>query len=94
MAEQSGGEKTLPASQQKRQKAREEGRVARSQDLTSAVAMLVALAALRYLGPPMFRQLVDILGHFFEEAHALKPTAESATNFMYTAVTAAAYLDH
>jgi flagellar biosynthesis protein FlhB len=80
MAEQSGGEKTLPASQQKRQKAREEGRVAKSQDLTSAVAMLVALAALRYFGMPMFRQMVVILGHFFEEAHALKPTVENFQN--------------
>lgn len=68
MAEQSGGEKSLPASPLKRQRAREDGKVAKSQDLASAVAMLVALAALYFIGPLMFSRMTGALYYFFSEA--------------------------
>lgn len=68
MAEKTGGEKTLPASPHKRQKAREEGRVARSQDLSSAFALLTALLALRYLGPGLFDRQVAMLGYYMRNA--------------------------
>jgi flagellar biosynthetic protein FlhB len=73
MLEQSAGEKTLPASPLKRQRAREEGRVARSQDLCSALALLVALLALRYFGMPAFQRLVGAMRHFFEGADQAWP---------------------
>ena len=60
MPEPSAGEKTLPASPLKRQRAREEGRVARSQDLCAAFAMFAALFALRYFGMPMLRRLMEL----------------------------------
>lgn len=73
MPEPSAGEKTLPASETKKRKAREEGNIARSQDLTSAWALLVALLALRFIGPQMLEELVGAVGHFFANAHNLLP---------------------
>jgi len=81
MAEQSGGEKTLPASPHKREKARNEGRVAKSQDLTSAVAMLVALMALRYFGPGMFNRQVNVLQYYLSDADKLTAEVVSFQSF-------------
>lgn len=64
MAEQPGGEKTLPASPRKRQRAREEGNVPKSQDLSAALMLLVALLALRYLAPMALESLVAACRHF------------------------------
>ena len=73
MAETSAGEKTLPASQQKRQRAREEGTIARSQDLCAGFTMIVALFALRYFGAPMLRRIEDALAYFFQNAPQMLP---------------------
>ncbi len=77
MAEQSGGEKSLPASPLKRQRAREDGKVARSQDLTSAAAMLLALGAMYYIGPHMFRVMLQALHFFIDQAVYLLPDANN-----------------
>ncbi|HOZ48094.1 MAG TPA: flagellar biosynthesis protein FlhB [Candidatus Hydrogenedentes bacterium] len=73
MPEQSGGEKTIPASQHKKRRAREEGNVARSQDLTSGAALLLALIAMRFLGPYVFDHLVESGRFFFGNADSLLP---------------------
>lgn len=73
MAEQSGGEKNLPASPLKRQRARDDGKVARSQDLASGVAMLLALGAMYYIGPSMFASMMGALQFFIAEAGGLVP---------------------
>ena len=49
MAEQ-GGEKSLEPTPHRRQQAREEGQVARSQDLSAAALLIVGLAAILFLG--------------------------------------------
>lgn len=74
MAEQAAGEKTLPASLQKRQRAREEGRVARSQDLCAGFTMIAALFALRYFGPPMLQGIQEAIAYFFRNADQMLPT--------------------
>lgn len=71
MAEQTAGEKTLPASPRKKQKAREDGNVAKSQDLSSAFTLLVALLALWALGPRTIDQLMVITRHYFSEIPTL-----------------------
>ncbi|MBI1319896.1 MAG: flagellar biosynthesis protein FlhB [Candidatus Hydrogenedens sp.] len=71
MAQESGGEKTLPASQQKLDRAREEGNIARSQDLSSAAALAAALLALLMLGKDIFRTLIDAGEYFFGQADIL-----------------------
>ncbi|QDU72171.1 flagellar biosynthesis protein FlhB [Mucisphaera calidilacus] len=53
MAE-SAQEKTEPATPRRRQKAREEGNVAKSMDLTASVALLLGVALLYMLGRQMF----------------------------------------
>jgi flagellar biosynthetic protein FlhB len=44
------GEKTEPATQKRREEAREKGQVAKSQDLTGALVMLLGFASLKVLG--------------------------------------------
>ena len=53
-------DKTQEATPHRRQRAREEGQVAKSQDLASAALLLAGLAALSWLGGP----LVDMLGRY------------------------------
>jgi len=71
MPEASGGEKTLPASAPKRQRAREEGNLAKSQDLTTAVSLLLALVVLRIFGPYLFASLIEVNRHFFGDIRSL-----------------------
>src|SRR5271169_196695 len=57
------GDKTQDATPHRRQQAREEGQVARSQDLASAVLLLVGLVGLLTCGGG----LADMLGRLFTE---------------------------
>ncbi len=77
------GEKRLPASAQKRQRAREDGKVARSQDLASAAALLTAMLALRYLGPDMMRRMVAVSTFYFNEFNDLLPEPDSVQSLAY-----------
>ncbi|HPO16841.1 MAG TPA: flagellar biosynthesis protein FlhB [Candidatus Hydrogenedentes bacterium] len=72
MAEDTGGEKTLPASPQKKQRAREEGNIARSQDLTSGVALGAALLALVLLAHSMQNGLVEAMRYYMGNADRLR----------------------
>ncbi len=67
MAEDTGGEKSLPASEQKIRRAREDGNVPKSQDLSAAWTLLVALLGMYFLGPGMFRGLIEMASHYFGE---------------------------
>ena len=53
-------DKTEEATQHRRDQAREKGQIPKSQDLVSAVMLLVAVCSLMYLG----RDLIDFLGQF------------------------------
>ena len=77
MAEQSGGEKSLPASPQKRDKARQDGKVARSQDLSAAFGLLLALFAMRYMGWPMFNRMLAAMHHYFDDIDSLLPQIDN-----------------
>ncbi len=71
MAEDTGGEKVLPPSARKKQKAREDGNIAKSQDLSSAVALSVALLALFIFGPRTLHTLIASGEYFIGNAHEL-----------------------
>lgn len=71
MAEDTGGEKSLPASGQKIQRAREEGNIAKSQDLSAGVALAVALVALVFLGQMSFETMLEASRHYLGNAHEL-----------------------
>jgi flagellar biosynthesis protein FlhB len=68
MPEESAGERTIPASPRKRQREREEGKVARSSDLNSAWTMLASLLGLWLLGPGVFRQMLLAMKRFLADA--------------------------
>ncbi|RPH38729.1 MAG: flagellar biosynthetic protein FlhB, partial [Planctomycetota bacterium] len=53
MAEERDEERTEPATPRRREEARERGQVARSGDLSSAMILLAAVVALRFLGKPI-----------------------------------------
>ncbi len=53
MPNEDAGDKTEQPTPRRRQEAREEGQVARSQDLTAAVSLVAALVLLKTLGPQM-----------------------------------------
>jgi flagellar biosynthesis protein FlhB len=57
----SGGEKKHDATDYRRQKAREEGNVVRSPDLTSAVLLLAGVILLEFTGPQVFRMCMDLI---------------------------------
>jgi flagellar biosynthesis protein FlhB len=65
----------------KLEKARKEGRVAKSQELNSSLVMLLTVIVLIFLGPAMFRNCTDILRFFFTrctELHVDDPNIASA----------------
>ena len=61
-------QRTEPATAARRRTAREEGRVVVSRDVTTAAALLSALAALVYWGPELFDGLLAHLGSSLEVA--------------------------
>src|SRR3954447_6732919 len=73
MAEESDLERTFPATPRRLQQAREEGRVARSRELTAAAMALAAVLALRGLGPEFLRVCERVVhdGLAFDRAQAL-----------------------
>ncbi len=54
-------DKTEAPTPRRREEARERGQVVRSPDLTAAVALLGAMIALNYFGPPMLRDMYRLL---------------------------------
>lgn len=80
-------ERTLPPSPQKLQRAREQGNIARSQDLSAAAALTVALAAFYFLGHWMLQQLLDMERFYFAEAAELIPSKLPLPALAHTAMT-------
>jgi flagellar biosynthesis protein FlhB len=58
----STGDKKHEATDHRRQQAREQGNVARSQDLSSAALLLIGVLLLDFTGPFMLRMMMDLLG--------------------------------
>lgn len=73
MAADDGGERTEQATPRRRQEAREQGRIARSNDLTAAVGLLLSLVLLRSFGQGIFDGLLDLVARI---GHADNTSAE------------------
>jgi len=71
MAEETGGEKSLPASAQKIQKARMDGNIAKSQDLSGGIALGTGLVALLFFGSMTMNTLLDAGRYYIGQAHVL-----------------------
>jgi len=61
MADQGFQERTEPATPKRRKQAREDGKVARSQEITSAFVLLFGMSALAVAGPFILRRLSDLV---------------------------------
>lgn len=81
MPEDVGGEKVFPPTPRKKEKAREEGNVARSQDLTSAVGLSAGLIALWFLAPFTLIYLSNIVRHYLGDKWLLPLTPENIQIF-------------
>ncbi len=65
-----GGEKTEPATARKLEKAREEGQVAKSQDVTTVVLLLVLFIGLRVFGGFMYHRIEGVYHVFYDNMAA------------------------
>ncbi|MGP1675573.1 MAG: flagellar biosynthesis protein FlhB [Burkholderiales bacterium] len=63
MAEDTGLERTEPASERRREQAREKGQVARSRELSTLVLLLAAGGGLRFMGSGLADALSDMMRH-------------------------------
>ncbi len=80
------GEKTQEATPHRRQKAREEGHVARSQDLASAALLIAALALLLLWGPPLVSFVGELTREQLGGETSLTTDADSFVNQCYRVV--------
>lgn len=78
MAEEQGGERTEEATPRKREKAREEGQVARSQEAGVAVTMFVLVATLNWLLPASSAGALQRFRAAFDRISAEPFTADQA----------------
>lgn len=65
-ADGGSGEKTERATPKKREKAREDGQVAKSVEVTTAMMLVAIFATLRIWGPEMYRRFVEIIKTSFK----------------------------
>jgi flagellar biosynthesis protein FlhB len=61
MAEESGQEKTERATSRKREKAREEGQVVKSQEITSVLVLLIGISVLYIFGHQFYPDAIEVL---------------------------------
>ena len=74
----SAGDKKHEATDYRRQKAREDGNVARSQDLSSAVLLLIGVILLDFTGPMMFQIMAHLVSDELEKPFDLRADSRSA----------------
>ncbi len=67
------GDKTEAPTPRRRQEARDKGQVAKSQDLTPAVIMLVGMVTLQLVGPIMWRRLLGVMRRGLTMETAVRP---------------------
>ncbi len=88
MADNSSGDKTEKASQQKLKKSRDEGQVVRSRDLSTAIGILVSLKLFVYLLPTYMQEFHEI----FHQSFAPFDSTGSIDNSMSTVFGSAMWL--
>jgi len=74
MADSEGGEKTEKGTSKRREKAREEGSVAKSQEVTSAILLLVGMTIVVASSGHFLRVLGSNTSYLFSQAHILAPS--------------------
>jgi flagellar biosynthesis protein FlhB len=82
MAERPDAERTEDATPRKREEAREEGRIPRSQELTIAMSLLASAAVISAVAPLAGRGLFDIMGHGLASIGSLSLDGASAVSLL------------
>jgi flagellar biosynthesis protein FlhB len=72
------GDKKHPATARRRERARQEGKVSRSADLSSAVMLMIALLCLRWLGGPLCQRVAQGLSDSLSQGLATAWTFQDA----------------
>lgn len=75
MAEQNGQEKTEQPTERKLQRAREEGNIAKSNDVNTALILISASLFLRMVGPWMFQKIYGVFPFFMHKLSSPTMTA-------------------
>lgn len=73
------GEKTETATPKKREKAREDGQVAKSVEVTTAMMLVAVFATLKIWGPEMVRKAIEIMVKAFSMFHLEQLTLREAS---------------
>ncbi len=81
MAEDQFQERTEQATPRRKQKAREEGKVCRSQELNSAVILCLGAVAIYMLGPLLASQLKELMTFIFSQAPLMKADNDTIMAF-------------
>ena len=71
MAEDTGMERTEPASERRREQAREDGQIARSRELSTLALLLAAGGGLWGMGAGLTEKLSDLMRHGMQMDRAL-----------------------
>ena len=79
MSEHSDAERTEQATPRRREDAREEGRIPRSQELTVAASLLGSAMVLSAMGPSTGQRLGELMGHSLASAGSVMLDARAAT---------------
>ena len=69
--------RTEEPTEHKIQEAREEGKVAKSQDVTSAIILLFSVIALLIIGKYMFGNILEMIGFYYRNATEIDITTDS-----------------
>lgn len=79
------GEKTEDPTPRRREEARQEGQIAKSQDLAAAVTLLGGMIALNVLGTDILKKLLNGLAFFFGHGDRVMPTSDQFTELVVMA---------
>jgi flagellar biosynthesis protein FlhB len=79
------GDRTEPATPRKRQEAREQGQVARSHDLSTALVLLAGCMALHFLGLPVLKSLGAQMAAHFEAMRPMRLDIATAVHILGSA---------
>ena len=82
MPEESFQERTEKATPRRRQKAREEGKVARSNELNSAVILCLGLTTVYFLGSYLTGEIQNVMKYIFSEAPSISCDSDSLIRFI------------
>ncbi len=85
MADDSGGEKTEKASGKKREEARDQGQVAKSQEVTGAILLIVGMSLLLLSSGHFARVLGSNASYLFSQGHILQPDNANGMIEMFSA---------